>query len=179
MSQFEYLFVLISIVTGLALTRLLSGVTLAFTRKHRRSEPERLLFSLAIIVVMLAVWWSSFRWADREVWTFFEYTLLCVYISMFYAMAAILHPNNAAEDTRFEDVRTPFYLTFIVYQFVEWLVVYVRDGDVSVSYLILVLHLNVLAGIGIFLRNQKYDLTLALWLLLTALAWAAFFRMLG
>lgn len=179
MSRFEFLFVLISIVAGLALTRLLSGLTRSFGRSEKNQELEHVVFSLAIIVLLFGVWWNSFRWEDREVWTYLEYSLLCVYMSMFYAMAAILHPLNSAGVARFDDIRAPFYVALILYQFVELLVIYVRDGYASTNYLVLILHLNVLAGVGIFLRKRKFDQLLAVWLLLTAVAWQSLFRWLG
>ena len=179
MSQFEYIFVLISIVTGLALTRLLSGLTQSFTTPGRKAELEHVLFTLAIIVVILAVWWSSFRWEDREVWAVWDYSLLCVYMSMFFAMAAILHPYNSGGAPRFENIRTPLYTVFILYQFVEWLVIFVRDGEVSASYLFLIFHLDFLAAIGIFLRSKRFDQLFAAWLLITSLGWQYLYRVYG
>ena len=179
MSRFEFIFVLISIVAGLALTRLLSGLTQSLRRSERKLDIAHVLFSLGIIVLIFGIWWNSFRWEENEVWTYLEYSLLCIYMSMFYAMAAILHPINSPVVPRFDDIRTPFYVAFILYFSVEALVVYVRDGYVSLDYLLLVISLSVLAGIGIFLRKSKFDQLFAAWNLLTAFAWQFIARWVG
>ena len=180
MSRFEFIFVLISIVAGLALTRLLSGLTQSFRRSERGLDIAHVLFSLGIVTLLFSIWWNSFRWEGREVWTYLEYSLLCVYMSMFYVLAAILHPLNSPVVPRFDEIRTPFYVAFILYILVEVLVVYVRDGHLSTSnYLPLVIHLNVLAGIGIFVRNNKFDQLFAAWNLFANIAWQFIARLVG
>ncbi len=180
MSRFEFIFVLISIVAGLALTRLLSGLTQSIRRSERGLDIAHVLFSLAIVTLLFSIWWNSFRWEGREVWTYLEYSLLCVYMSMFYVLAAILHPLNSPVVPRFDEIRTPFYVVLILYTFVEMLVVYVRDGYLSPwNYLPLVFHLAALAGIGLFLRNRRFDQLFAAWYLFVNFAWQSFARMVG
>ncbi len=180
MSRFEFIFVLISIVAGLALTRLLSGLTQSFRRSERGLDIAHVLFSLGIVVLLFSIWWNSFRWEGREVWTYLEYSLLCVYMSMFFAMAAILHPLNSPIVPRFDEIRTPFYVVLILYTFVEMLIVYVRDGYLSPwNYLPLVIHLIVLAGIGLFLRNRRFDKLFAAWYLFINIAFQIIARLMG
>ncbi len=179
MSRFEFIFVLISIVAGLALTRLLSGLTQSLRRSGREFDIAHILFSLAIVVLLFSIWWNSFRWEDNEVWTYTEYSLLCVYMSMFYAMAAILHPLNSPAVPRFDGIRAQFYVAFILYQIVESLVVYIRDGNVAWDYLAVVIQVGVLAAIGIYLRKSTFDKFLAAWILLTAIALQFLSRMTG
>jgi len=178
MSQFEFIFVLISIVAGLALTRLLSGLTQSFHRRERKLDIAHILFSLGTILLLFSIWWNSFRWEEREVWTYLEYSLLCVYMSMFYAMAAILHPLNSQFVPRFDDIRAPFYVVFILYGFVEFLVVYVRDGSLALDYLVIG-QLYLLAGIGIFIRKTRFDQLFAAWTLFVTLAYQFFARLAG
>ncbi len=180
MSRFEFIFVLISIVAGLALTRLLSGLTQSLRRSERGLDIAHVLFSLAIVVLLFSIWWNSFRWEEHEVWTYLEYSLLCVYMSIFYATAVILHPLNSPVVPRFDEIRTPFYAVLILYTFVEMLVVYVRDSYLSSwNYLPLVIHIIVLAGIGLFLRNRRFDQLFAAWYLFVNFAWQIFARMVG
>jgi len=180
MSRFEFIFVLISIVAGLALTRLLSGLTQSLRPSERGLDIAHVLFSLAIITLLFGIWWNSFRWEGREVWTYLEYSLLCLYMSMFYATAAILHPLNSPVVPRFDEIRTPFYVVLILYTLVEVLVVYIRDGYLlTLDYWLLVIHIIVLAGIGVFLRNRRFDQLFAAWYLFVNIAWQTFARMLG
>jgi hypothetical protein len=180
MSRFEFIFVLISIVAGLALTRLLSGLTQSLRPSERRLDIAHVFFSLGTIVLLFGIWWNSFRWEGREVWTYLDYSLLCVYMSMFYAMAAILHPLNSPVIPRFDEIRTQFYVVLILYTMVEILVVYIRDGYfLTMDYWLLVIHILVLAGIGMFLRNRRFDQIYAAWYLLVNFAWQTFARMFG
>ncbi len=100
-------------------------------------------------------------------------------MSMFYAMAAILHPLNSPTVPRFDGIRTQFYVAFILYQIVESLVVYIRDGFVAWDYLTVVIQIGVLAAIGIYLRKSAFDKFLAAWILLTAIALQFVSRMTG
>ncbi len=180
MSRFEFIFVLISIVAGLALTRLLSGLTQSLRPSDRGVDIAHVLFSLAIITLLFSIWWNSFRWEGREVWTYLEYSLLCIYMSMFYATSAILHPRNSPGVPRFDEIRTPFYVVLILYTLVEILVVYIRDNHyLPTDYWVLVIHIIVLAGIGISVRNRRFDQLFAGWFLFVNIAWQTFARMLG
>ena len=171
MSRFEFIFVLISIVAGLALTQLLSGLPRSLRPAEGKTDIAHVLFSLATIVLLMSVWWNSFRWDQHETWTFVEYSLIFVYISIFYVMAAILHPAHSSAVPQFDEIRTQFYVVFFLYNFVEILVVYVRDGYLSPwGYLPLPIHLSVLAGVGFFLRNRRFDQFFGAWHLLTAIA---------
>lgn len=180
MSRFEFIFVPISIVAGLALTQLLGGLTRSLRGSKRKIDIAHVAFSLAAIVLLFSVWWETFRWENHEIWTFAEFSLLGVYISMFYVFAVILYPSRSLAVPRFEEVRTRFYSASILYSSLELMVIYVRDGLFSPwYYLPIVVHLMVLAAIGIFLRNNKFDQFFAGWLLLLTLSWPFFVTLRG
>ena len=179
MSRFEFIFVLISIVAGLALTRLLSGLTLTLRRSEQKIDIAHVLFSLGIIVLLFGIWWTSFRWEQLEIWTYLEYSLICVYMSMFYVLAVILHPHNSPTVPRFNEIRTPFYVTFILYTIVEILLVTSRDGEFAIDYFIMVFIQCILLGLGIYLRNIRFDQFLAAWIVFTAFGWQLYARFVG
>ena len=180
MSRFEFVFVLIAIVAGFALTQLLSGLTQSLRPSEREIDIAHVLFSLATIALLIGIWWNSFRWEEHETWTYIEYSLLFVYVSMFYVMAAILHPRHSPVVPKFDEIRIPFYVALILYNFIEMLVVYVRDDYLSPwNYLPLVIGINVLAGIGIFLRNHRFDQVFAGCYLFTAIAFEIVARLSG
>jgi hypothetical protein len=137
------------------------------------------LFSLGIIVILFGIWWNSFRWEELDIWTYLEYSLLCVYMSAFYAMAVILHPGNSRVVPRFDEIRTPFYVAFILYLMIECVVVYVRDGSVETAYLVVIGPFTVLAGIGIYLRKIRFDQFLAALNLLISVGWQIVARWVG
>ena len=79
MSQFEFIFVLISIIAGLALAQLLSGMTRPPKSSTGRVDSAHVAFSVAITVLLVTVWWSTFRWQSYEAWTVVEFLLLSIY----------------------------------------------------------------------------------------------------
>jgi hypothetical protein len=179
-SRFEFIFVLISIVAGIALTQLLSGLPRSLRPAEGKVDIAHVLFSLATIVLLMGVWWNSFRWEQYEAWTFVEYSLIFVFISLFYVMAAILHPKHSSAVPKFNEVRSQFYVVLCLYTFVEILVVYVRDGYLSPwGYLPIPVHISVLAGIGILLRNRRFDQFFGAWSLLTNTAFEFSARLAG
>lgn len=81
---------------------------------------------------------------------------------------------------RIDDFRTPFYVVLILYMMVEVIVVYLRDSFVlTLGYWWLVGHIIVLAGIGIYLGNRRFEQLFAAWYLFVNFAWQTFARMLG
>jgi hypothetical protein len=179
MSRFEYIFVLISIVAGLALTHLLSGLTRSLKSSEQKYDFAHIVFSLATIVLLFGVWWTTFRWESNEVWTFLEFSLLGLFASMFYVMAAILYPSYSPEVPRFDEVRTRFYVALALYNLLEMQNVYMRDGFFAPFYVPMIIHLIVLAGIGLLLRNKRFDQLYAAWTLLVNVCWPFLARSMG
>ncbi len=67
MTDFEFLSVLISIVIGLGLTHLLSGMGRAFYFRHtNKMDSAHLAWSIAIFMVLVLNWWVS-RHPDHHV----------------------------------------------------------------------------------------------------------------
>ena len=180
MSQFEFIFVLISIVAGLALAQLLSGLTRSRRGSDGTVDTAHIAFSLAIVVLLITVWWSTFRWEDYEFWTFTEFSLLCGYISLFYVMAVILYPTHSALVPQFSEIRVRFYAAFIFYCALEIGVIYIRDGVFSPWYYIpMMIHLILLSSLGVLLRKNRFDQFFAVWLCLVNFLWPFFARLTG
>ena len=180
MSRFEFIFVLVSIIAGLALAHLLSGLTRSRRGPERKIDIAHVAFSFAIIVLLITVWWATFRWEDYENWTFIEFSLVCGYISLFYVMAVILYPSQSAVVPQFSDVRMRFYATFVFYCVVEIAVNYIRDGFFSPwYYLPMMIHLIALSGAGLILRRKRFDQGFAVWLCVLNFSWPFIARMTG
>jgi hypothetical protein len=179
-SQFEFIFVLISIIAGLALAQLMSGMTRTPRTPDDKIDVTHLLFSAGTIVLLITVWWSTFRWQSYEAWTVVEFLLLCFYISLFYVKAVILSPLGASQMPTFEQIRGRFYSVVALYCVVEPIVIQLRDGTLAPwFYIPMMLQFFILAGIGIYLRNSFYDRLYSLWFLLVNLAWIFLARFTG
>jgi len=180
MSRFEFIFVLISIILGLALTQLLSGMTRSIQKSERKFDFAHIFFSFAVVILLITVWWATFRWEHHQPWTFPDFALLCVYMSWFYVMTMILYPANLQVVPRFSEIRIRFYGAFIVYCLLEIPVMIVRDGTLEPwYYLPMMVHLVVLSGLGMLLRRDRFDTVLAGWICLVNIAWPFAARMTG
>jgi hypothetical protein len=179
-SQFEFIFVLISIIAGLALAQLLSGMARPPKTSAGRIDSAHVAFSVAITVLLVTVWWSTFRWQSYEAWTVVEFLLLCIYVSLFYVLAVILSPLRTAELPAFEQVRGKFYSVFALYCVTEPMVIYVRDGDLTPWYYVpMMVHLFILSALGIHLRSAIFDRLYSLWLCFVNIAWIFLARFTG
>jgi hypothetical protein len=180
MSQFEFIFVLISIIAGLALAQLLSGMTRPPRNSMGRLDIAHVAFSAATTVLLITVWWSTFRWQTYETWTVVEFLMLCFYVSLFYVKAAILSPSRTAELPTFEQIRGKFYAVFALYCVVEPIVICVRDGELAPWYYVpMMVHLFVLAGLGLYLRNAMFDRVFGLWFFFVNIVWIFLARFTG
>jgi len=180
MSQFEFIFVLISIIAGLALAQLMSGMTRPPRNPDGRIDVTHVAFSAETTVLLITVWWSTFRWQSYEAWTVVEFLLLCFYVSLFYVKAVILSPLGASKMPTFEQIRIKFYVVFALYCAVEPLVILLRDGALAPwFYIPMMLQFFVLAGLGILLGNRMFDRICSLWFCLVNIAWIFLARFTG
>jgi len=90
MSKFEFIVVLLSIIFGLGLTNLLSGILQAFFR--RELTDTRIAWSIFIGNLLLVNWWLLFRWSDHVDWRFHEFLYLVLWATVHYLMAVSLNP---------------------------------------------------------------------------------------
>ena len=180
MSQFEFIFVLISIIAGLALAQLLSGMTRPPRNSVGRIDITHVAFSAGVTVLLITVWWSTFRWQTYENWTVVEFLLLCVYVSLFYVKAVILSPLRSAELPAFEHIRGKFYAVIALYCVVEPIVIQIRDGELAPwFYVPMIVHFFVLAILGIYLRNAMFDRLYSLWFFFVNTVWIFLARFTG
>ncbi len=180
MSQFEFIFVLISIIAGLALAQLLSGMTRPPRNSTGRVDITHVVFSAGVTVLLITIWWSTFRWQPYERWTVVEFLLLCFYVSLFYVKAVILSPLRTAEVPTFEQVRGKFYAVFALYCVVEPIVIHIRDGELAPwFYVPMMVQFFVLASLGIYLRKAMFDRLFSLWFCFVNIVWIFLARFTG
>ncbi|QGP79823.1 hypothetical protein [Sphingobium sp. CAP-1] len=93
--MFDYLGVLISVVLGLALTQLLTGVgRLVELRGSVRIYWVQLLWVFNIIFYVLAIWWGMFWWRGLHQWTFEAFLFLVAFSALLYLLASSLFPTE-------------------------------------------------------------------------------------
>ena len=99
MSPFEYVIVLVSIILGLGITTILTGV--ADWIKHR---PRGLLYIPYVIWIVLVFilhiheWWESYSYRTIEEWKLPMFLYVMLYPINLYLLAHLLFPKNFEED---------------------------------------------------------------------------------
>jgi hypothetical protein len=109
--MFDYLAVLISVVLGLAVTHVLTGVSGAMNRRHQiRIDWVQLFWALNVLAYVLAVWWGMYWWKHLAVWTVQQFAFLTTYAIVLFLMASALFPDDGeADPATFERNRTWFF----------------------------------------------------------------------
>lgn len=95
MSLFEFIMVLLSIVVGLGLAKILSGLASALIA--RRVQPEAwipLLFGLLVFITLVQVWWESWTLQPRTSWTFGQLLVTLVNPVLLYILAHLVFPPD-------------------------------------------------------------------------------------
>ena len=94
MTQHEYIFIAVSIILGLAITRLLHTATMII-RAHARVvfHWSSLIWAFSILLYILQLWWVGWGLRAIEEWTFLDFIILvfgssCIYGAAEMALAA-------------------------------------------------------------------------------------------
>jgi len=103
MGVFEYIGVLISVIMGLGITHLATGMSK--TIQHRdtvRLYLPHTLWTVAILVYILMIWWGMFWWSQHEDWFAYEYLFITLYAIVLFFLASILYPWDMPADIDLE-----------------------------------------------------------------------------
>jgi hypothetical protein len=96
--------VLVSIILGLSVTRLVSG--LASLIQHPGRYPiwsVHLGWVAWALLNVVTFWWWEFRLSFIHHWTFGLYSFVCVYASMYYFLSVLLFPQDLEGYTGYQD----------------------------------------------------------------------------
>ena len=111
MSRFEFITVLISIMFGLGLANLCSGMLQAFLR--RELTDTRIAWSIFIGNLLLVNWWVLFRWSDHVEWRFHEFLYLILWATVHYMMAVSVYPYKVLTEYS-EELQRKFVLVSVL-----------------------------------------------------------------
>ncbi|EED31755.1 hypothetical protein NOR53_3408 [gamma proteobacterium NOR5-3] len=93
MTQHEYVFVAISIILGLALTRLLGHMG-GLIRAHKRIKFHwaTALWAMSIMLLTLQMWWVGWALRDFAQWTIIDFLFLVAGTICIYGAAELALP---------------------------------------------------------------------------------------
>lgn len=107
MDKFEFVAVLVSIVFGVAITNLLSGMLRSYFQRDLSNT--RLAWSLAVGMVLVANWWGFFRWSDNPEWAFPQFLFLVFWSTTHYLIAVSIYPYRFLDEYS-EEMQKKFLL---------------------------------------------------------------------
>lgn len=181
MHPYEYLTVFVSVVVGLAVVHLLSGISLILDAR----EAERLdwihgVWTANVFVTTVVVWWFNFGLTDVVVWTLPFFVNLVAYSVVLYLMAGLLYPVRGADiiDFRahFERNRPRFFLVCLAFQVVDFFDAVLEKNALGTEWSQLHQIALVVFSIGFLIAmrtsNRTYHGVLAIAWLITCLFWA-------
>ncbi len=101
MTQHEYIFIAVSIILGLAITRILHTMAM-LTRAHNRIifHWSSALWAFSIMLYILQLWWVGWGLRAIEEWTFLDFIVLVFGSSCIYGAAemALSAPEDGILD---------------------------------------------------------------------------------
>ncbi len=93
MTQHEYVFVAVSMILGLAITRLLhSGAMLIRAHSRVKFHWATALYALSIMAYCLQLWWVGWGLRELPVWEFSDFLILVVGSICIYGAAELALP---------------------------------------------------------------------------------------
>ena len=95
MGVFEYIGVLVSVIMGLGIKTIQHRDTVRVYLPHT-------LWTLAILVYILMIWWGMFWWSEHEDWYAYEYLFITLYAIVLFFLASILYPWDMEPDIDLE-----------------------------------------------------------------------------
>ena len=180
MTPYEYLTVFISVVLGLAVVHLLSGVALLLdTRIRARPDWIHALWTANVLITTVLVWWFNFPLTAILVWTLPFFLNLVAYSIVLYLMSGLLYPVRGSEvidfKAHFEANRVRFFLVCLAFQVVDFSHAVLERQALGTDWSgirLTVLALFAIAFVvGARTSNRTYHGVLVLAWLLTCILW--------
>lgn len=99
MTQHEYIFIAVSIILGLAITRLLNTMAV-LTRAYDRVgfHWSSAIWAFSILLYILQLWWVGWGLREIEAWKFLDFIVLVFGSSCIYGAAEMALPAPESEN---------------------------------------------------------------------------------
>src|SRR5262249_8567567 len=95
MDAFSYLAVLISIILGLGMARLLTGVGRWIEQRNAfRPFMPAMVWAGILLLVHVQTWWSMFGLRFLTEWTFVRFTVVLLQPAILFLLATIVLPSE-------------------------------------------------------------------------------------
>ena len=175
MSKFEFIAVLLSIIFGLGLTNLLSGILQAFFR--RELTDTRIAWSIFVGNLLLVNWWLLFRWSDHVDWRFHEFLYLALWATVHYLMAVSLNPYKFLSEYSDELQRKFVIVSFLATAALDIGENYVRGNLFEPWYYLLMISYFVIFAVLPLVISKPWVMRVSGWIMaVSLLIWSVVVR---
>ncbi len=182
MSEFEFISVLISIVVGLGIAQLLSGLAQAVhERRQAPIDSVHMVWTAAVFLNLVLNWWVLFSWRGHEVWSFTLFLSLILWSVALYLPVVFLYPPHKSPNEGWAAVYTSnrqwFLGSFAAFAVADVWVTALRGGLFDPPFYIpFVGHYFILWTVGVFVASPRYQKFLGWYTLLSIAAWSLVVR---
>lgn len=108
MDEFNYLSVLISIILGLGITQLLTGLgRLINGRAQVRWYWPTVAWAGFLLVIHIQTWWAMFGLRGHSDWNFLAFLVVLLQPILLYLLSALIFPDMTGQET--VDLRANYY----------------------------------------------------------------------
>jgi len=182
MSSFEFLSVLISVVVGLGIANVLTGIGRLLHRHNELSMSITFVaWTLYIFNYMVIYWWTVvFGWQEWQNWNLLLFLFVLTYGILLFLLAVILYPTDMPRSwdphKRFIEMRRWFFGILAALVLVEALDSYLKGhiGEFSTPYYLLLSLWLAAAGIGWISENRRTHNVISVSVLVSQVAWVAY-----
>ncbi len=157
--------IVIGMVTGLALTRLLSGLARLVQHPSRdRIYLVHLGWVAFLLIAVMLFWWFEFALGGVTVWTFQRYAFVVAYASLFFFTSTLLFPDTMSDYDGFADyfhARRPWFYGLLAAIFLADLADTALKGTAHLRsfgtlYPVMTVLLAAIAVTAIFIRDRRF-----------------------
>jgi hypothetical protein len=107
MEMYLHVRVLFSIILGLGISRLLSGVARIVQHpKQYKVYWVHLAWALFLFLYLIHFWWWEYRLQDVRQWTFLLYFFIAMYAVLLFLLCVLLFPEEMKD---YDDFKSYFY----------------------------------------------------------------------
>ncbi|SMO78358.1 hypothetical protein [Paracoccus laeviglucosivorans] len=104
MDAYGHLRVLVSLILGLSITRVLSGLSRRIQQPGRtQAMHAQIVWAFVLLLSAVHFWWWEFALRDIPVWHFGAYVFVLSYAALFFLMATLIFPDAATDHASSED----------------------------------------------------------------------------
>ncbi len=182
-AAFTYVRTVVSIIVGLSISRLLTGLA-RFVQHPRQQKifPAHIAWVFFMLIYVIHFWWWEFR-LENVRWTFAIYCFVALYASVLFFSCTLLFPDTIGEYDGFSDYfisRRAWFFGLLI----AILILDIVDSSIKGSYYLaslgiaywLRIFLYMLASIfAIIVSERRFHFGLSVIALIGEIIWAVVF----